>query len=195
MSDLKSDGGLKVEAKDSTIIVYSKDLKSDDPDIKPVYDNIPIVKLAKGQRIVLEAYAKLGRGKDHIKWQPAIASYYYYPKVIVKDPKSDKCRMCVEICPEAVRYSEDKGLEIIDVEKCTFNRWKTCEQVCEGAIEVDWEPNKYIFWIESFGNMPIVDIVEEAFRILKLKFKEFLETLETQLQKSTSEQQSTTQVS
>lgn len=34
-------------------IVYSGDLKSDDPDVKPVTPDIPIVKLAKGQRLVL----------------------------------------------------------------------------------------------------------------------------------------------
>src|SRR6266571_3315459 len=45
-------------------------------------DKVPIVKLAQGQRIKLEAYARLGRGRDHAKWQPASACTYSY------DPKA-----------------------------------------------------------------------------------------------------------
>ena len=46
--------------------------------MKPVSDKVPIVKLAQGQRIKLEAYARLGRGRDHAKWQPASACTYSY---------------------------------------------------------------------------------------------------------------------
>ena len=51
---------LDVEAEDETITVYSEDLKSEDPNIIPVSDKIPIVKLAPGQRVRLEAYARPG---------------------------------------------------------------------------------------------------------------------------------------
>ena len=64
--------------------VYSEDLKPTDPKIVPVYDNIPIVKLDKNQKIKLEAVATLGIGKDHMKWQCALASYE-----IVKKDKGD----------------------------------------------------------------------------------------------------------
>ncbi|MEM4311986.1 MAG: DNA-directed RNA polymerase subunit D [Nitrososphaerales archaeon] len=62
---------LDAEGKDGIKTVYSGDLVSEDPEIRPVSDNIPIVKLAPNQKIKLEAYAKLGRGKDHAKWQAA----------------------------------------------------------------------------------------------------------------------------
>jgi DNA-directed RNA polymerase subunit D len=55
--------------------VYSGDIKSTDPNINPVYDNIPLVKLMAGQKIKLEAEAILGYGREHIKWQPGLASY------------------------------------------------------------------------------------------------------------------------
>ncbi|NYZ80004.1 DNA-directed RNA polymerase subunit D [Candidatus Micrarchaeota archaeon] len=55
--------------------VYSKDLKSKDKDVKPFYDNIPIIKLGEGQAIRLEAKAVLGRGKQHAKFQPCTCSY------------------------------------------------------------------------------------------------------------------------
>lgn len=60
---------------DKLKIIYSKDLKSSNPDVVPVYDNIPIVNLSKGQEIKLEAIAQLGKGKDHAKWQGGLASY------------------------------------------------------------------------------------------------------------------------
>lgn len=55
--------------------VYSKELKSTDSEIIPVYDNIPIVKLTEDQGIRLEAKARLGTGKEHMKWQAGLASY------------------------------------------------------------------------------------------------------------------------
>lgn len=56
-------------------MVYSKDLKSTDPEIVQAYDNIPVVKLTERQKVKLEAVAQLGVGKDHIKWQGGLASY------------------------------------------------------------------------------------------------------------------------
>jgi DNA-directed RNA polymerase subunit D len=62
------------EAKDKTIMVHSDELVSEDEYTKPVSDQIPIVKLAPGQKIKLEAYARLGKGKEHYKWQPSVVS-------------------------------------------------------------------------------------------------------------------------
>ncbi|MBN2518544.1 MAG: DNA-directed RNA polymerase subunit D [Candidatus Altiarchaeota archaeon] len=56
-------------------VVYSKDIKSRDPKIKPVYEKIPIVKLGNGQKIRIEMVANLGKGMKHTKFQSAIASY------------------------------------------------------------------------------------------------------------------------
>ncbi len=44
---------LNIEAKEP-VVVYSRDLKSDDPEVRPVYEDIPIAKLVPGQKIVLE---------------------------------------------------------------------------------------------------------------------------------------------
>jgi len=82
-------------------VVYSGDLVSSDPNVAPVYDNMPIVELLDGQKIMLKATARMGnsrwgmkiynglgarqdaynRGEDisaepgHAKWQAGIASY------------------------------------------------------------------------------------------------------------------------
>ncbi|HID20168.1 MAG TPA: DNA-directed RNA polymerase subunit D [Methanophagales archaeon] len=68
--------------------VYSKELISSDPEVVAAFENIPIVKLITTEReiggvrtlarqkISLEAIARLGRGKEHAKWQPVTACGY-----------------------------------------------------------------------------------------------------------------------
>ena len=56
---------------DQTRTVLSGELKSQDDIVKPIADNIPIVTLAPGQRLKIEAHARLGRGTEHAKWNSA----------------------------------------------------------------------------------------------------------------------------
>ena len=62
---------LDSEATDSIKIVTSAELESKDQVVKPISEQIPIAHLAPGQRIKLEAYARLGRGTEHAKWNSA----------------------------------------------------------------------------------------------------------------------------
>jgi len=61
---------LDARGKERVTTVNSGDLVSEDREIRPVSETIPLVKLALGQSVKLEAYARLGRGKEHAKWQP-----------------------------------------------------------------------------------------------------------------------------
>src|SRR5467141_4352996 len=69
---------LEVEASDPVEVVYTSHLKPENPEVRPVSDKIPIVKLAQGQRVKLEAFARLGKGRTHAKWQPVSAATYSY---------------------------------------------------------------------------------------------------------------------
>ncbi len=53
---------------DTTRTVMSSEITSEDETVKPISDKIPIITLAPGQKIKLEAYARLGRGTEHAKW-------------------------------------------------------------------------------------------------------------------------------
>ncbi|PKP58302.1 MAG: DNA-directed RNA polymerase subunit D, partial [Candidatus Altiarchaeales archaeon HGW-Altiarchaeales-2] len=64
-----------INDSDELKTIYTQDLKSSNPDIIPVYDNMPIVKLSKRQQIKLEATVELGKGREHVKWQGGLASY------------------------------------------------------------------------------------------------------------------------
>ena len=65
---------LDSEATENTKVVTSAELESKDQVVKPISNQIPIVHLAPGQHIKLEAYARLGRGTEHAKWNSANVS-------------------------------------------------------------------------------------------------------------------------
>ncbi|HKU48853.1 MAG TPA: DNA-directed RNA polymerase subunit D [Nitrososphaera sp.] len=73
---------LDSEATDKTKVVTSGELVSEDELVKPVSKEIPIIVLAPNQKLKFEAYARLGTGKDHAKWQPTSAA-------VVKDGKDE----------------------------------------------------------------------------------------------------------
>ena len=59
---------------DTTRTITSAELSSEDQTVKPVSDKIPIVQVAPGQKLKVEAYARLGRGSTHAKWNSANVS-------------------------------------------------------------------------------------------------------------------------
>ena len=81
---------LDSEATENTKVVTSAELESKDEIVKPVSNQIPIIHLAPGQRIKLEAYARLGRGTEHSKWNSANIS------VLTNTDKTDEYILTVE---------------------------------------------------------------------------------------------------
>ena len=81
---------LDSEATENTKVVTSAELESKDQVVKPVSNQIPIIHLAPGQRIKLEAYARLGRGTEHSKWNSANVS------VLTNTDKNDEYVLTIE---------------------------------------------------------------------------------------------------
>jgi len=100
--------------------LYSRDLQSMDPEIVPAFPDIPLVKLDRGQEVEVEAWAVVGKGKEHAKWQPGHAFY---------------------------KQTKDA-------------------------------PAEFEFYVESFGNMPVKDIMLRAARAVRWKGEEFGSWLE-----------------
>jgi len=172
---------LDIEAKDSAKTVYSGDLTSENPNIVPVSDKVPIVKLAPDQRIRLEAYARLGKGEKHAKWQPvSVCAYKYLPKVKIDEKRCDSCGKCVDVCPKRVLTVTEAGkkLELRNIIDCTV--CKDCVDACPKsppAIEVSWDKDMFVFDVESTGALPVERILLEALKILDKKAEAFLEQL------------------
>jgi len=164
---------LDVEAKGEARTVYSGDLVSENPNIAPVSDRIPILKLAKEQKIKLEAYARLGKGKNHAKWQPvSMCTYKYYPEIEITK-RCSVCGKCVDICPRRVLVKKGDSIEVNDVIACTLCR--DCVKACPEsppAIQVLGEENAFIFNIESTSALPPERIMAEASKILDTQLKE-----------------------
>ncbi|MGC8537752.1 MAG: DNA-directed RNA polymerase subunit D [Candidatus Micrarchaeia archaeon] len=55
--------------------VYSKDLVSSDKEVHVANENIPVIKLAEGQRLRVEGKAVLGNGARHAKFQPGFVTF------------------------------------------------------------------------------------------------------------------------
>ncbi len=179
---------LEAEATEKTITVYSRDLKSENLDITPVSDKIPIAKLAPEHKIKLEAYARLGKGKDHAKWQPvSMCTYKYLPQVKIDLERCNACAECVKLCPERVLIDMEEGIETQNVIECTL--CMDCVDACPQnppAIEISWDKEAFVFEIESTGALPVERIMLEALKILDKKIKDF----STQLKKGRKSEES-----
>lgn len=163
---------LEVEAKDGSRTIYSGDLKSESQTVIPVSEKVPIVKLAKEQKIRLEAYARLGKGKNHAKWQStSMCTYKYFPKIMISN-KCDACGKCVDMCPRKVLVKSDNKIEVRDLMACTL--CQDCVEACPTprAIEVSGEEDAFILNIESTGALPPERIVTEAVALLDKQLKE-----------------------
>ncbi|AIF68814.1 DNA-directed RNA polymerase subunit D [Palaeococcus pacificus DY20341] len=157
-------------------VIYSGDLKSDDPDIKPANPNIPIVKLAEGQRLVFNAYARLGRGKDHAKWQPGLAYYKYLTKIHVSKevPNWEKIKDLAE--KRGLPVEENKNELIIKTEKAFYLPREFDEYIGNLIVE-KVVPNTFVFTVESNGELPVEEIISIALKLLMRKGDKFISEL------------------
>ena len=165
-------------------MVYSGDLQSSDPDVKPIYNNIPIVLLAPGQRIRLRAYARLGYGTEHAKWFPVSVAAHRYTPVLEFDPSHEKAGDCIEcieeFAPELAEklrgLREKTRLEILEDVRSATLLWCVRKR-CGDAAKLSFRDDKLIFTVESNGQLPARTIVEEAVKAIRRKALELMDEL------------------
>lgn len=151
--------------------VVSGDLKSKDPKVKPVNDNYLIASLLEDQEIEVVATAVLGKGKVHDKWSPGHMIYRYSPIVkINKQPKNPKAIQ--QICPFNVFDVKKDKLEVANEQECTL--CNACTDVLkDNEITVTGDDTKFIFEVESWGQLDPKEIVKNAISVFNDKLKEF----------------------
>lgn len=171
---------LDVEATEGKKTVYSGDLVPENPDIEPASHNIPIVKLAPDQKVRLEAYARLGIGKTHAKWQPvSVCTYKHLPEIKIDAKRCDACGKCMEACPKKIFVDLGKRIEIRNVIECILCQY--CVDACPlspPAININVDKKAYILNVESTGALPVERILLEAIKILGEKLTDFQDSLQ-----------------
>ncbi len=163
---------IDVQAKDGILEVTSGSLTSDDQAVKPVTPNITITKLPPGKRLKLEAYAVLGTGRTHAKFQPVATVYYrYQPAIEIDLKRCDACAKCVKSCPKGIIKLEEGKIAVVDPEQCT--KCGDCVKACPSdppSVKVSELMDTVLFTVESTGAIPASRIVSEAFDIMKERF-------------------------
>ncbi|AGB01556.1 DNA-directed RNA polymerase subunit D [Methanoregula formicica] len=155
-------------------MVTSSDLIPQDPGAAPVYDNIPIVKLTKGQKLVIEARAILNTGRAHAKWQSTLVCGYKNHPVITVSDVCDACGMCVEECPRDILVAKGKKVQVAEGKLPECSMCRLCERAClasgigeEPAIKISAEPDRFIFVVESDGSLPAKEIMNRALSFIR----------------------------
>jgi DNA-directed RNA polymerase subunit D len=159
-------------------MVHSSDLKSSDPETVPSDDNVPIVELKSGQKLVLTAVARLGYGKEHAKFQTTCLPGYKYVPVIEISDKCDACKQCAETCPRGV-FAMDKNKVVVanpyDCSMCGL-----CVEACDiDAIKLSDDNTAFIYTIETDGAFSAQEIITLAAEALKTKAASLGEVLES----------------
>jgi len=159
--DEKTEGHSKIDVKKEGF-VYSEELKGK---ISPVYNNIPITLLDKGQELSLVASIKAGKGIEHSKFSPGLM---FYRNIV--DIKMDKdCpKEIIEACPKKVFKENNGKIAIDDSSRCDM--CEACVEICKkknkGNIELIPTKNLLIT-LESYWQLEVKDILKKAINILR----------------------------
>jgi len=155
--------------KTGPCLVISGDLKGD---LKPVDPNIPIVELLENQRLKLTAFANLGRGSEHAKWQAANVGYKYLPLINISS-ECDSCGRCVKVCPKNILQKEGNKIKTVNIQRCDL--CMKCVDVCnKKALSVRGDDSSFLFTVETTSGLKPIQILEKSLELLSENAKEFI---------------------
>jgi DNA-directed RNA polymerase subunit D len=166
-------------------MVYSRDLISQDPRIGPAEPDIPIVKLIKDQKVVLEARAVMSVGREHAKWQPTTACGYKLHPIIEVNEHCDACEQCVEECPRGILEVRNGRVAVIEgrLQECSLCR--LCVRTCmntgigdEPGIDVKADESRFLFVVEGDGSLPVREIIGQALEYIRTQSSELTAQIE-----------------
>lgn len=169
---------LQMSLKSKNSMVYASDIKSKDSKVVPAYPKTPIVKLLKGQDIELIATAELGKGKDHIKWAPCLVWYKYKPVVEINQSKIKDPEVVAKVCSKGVLEVKSGKLQINKNKLLSCDLCAACADEVPEGIKLNEKDDEFIFYIESFGQLKVKDIMITALDMLKKELSIFGEALD-----------------
>ncbi|MBI4896174.1 MAG: DNA-directed RNA polymerase subunit D [Candidatus Aenigmarchaeota archaeon] len=158
--------------KQGPCVVKAGDFKSTAPDVKATDAEIPIVELLEGQRLKVEAIAQLGYGRQHAKWQAAIAGYKYLPKV--KITSDEDIEESLRLCPANVFEKKDGKVVVAREENCIL--CMKCTEVSPG-VKVSAKDDAFVFTVETVSGLTPEQILEHSLDSLEKRSNEFIKEL------------------
>lgn len=166
----KTTASLKLSSKEEGF-VNSGELKGS---IDPVFSNMPITFLDKGQEIEIVANVKSGKGVDHVKFSPGLMYYRNTTEIAIDKGLLDEVK---KVCPKCnikekgnkILIIDDKAREITDVIEGIANKVGK-----EAEVEVKPE---LIITVESFGQLEAKDIFKKAIDALEKDLSEVSKAL------------------
>lgn len=132
-----------------------------------VYPDMPIIVLEKGQELEFVAYARIGKGIEHVKYSPG---YFYYRHLYDIEIKKnvDKIKVFLEGKKALLIEKLGKDKYRYDIAEAVLDDLK---KEFKDSIEIVESP-EIIFFIESFGQIDADKILIEAIDVLRENLKE-----------------------
>ncbi len=168
--------------KQGPCMVYSSDLEpiNGDKSLDIPDPHIPIVRLDKGQAILVYARATIGSGLQHAKWQAVVAPRFHEAKTL---------RLSGERSKELVGAAGTGGFQksgktqlLKDPIKAyhairNLRQFHTDEKA-QAAIKIETLPDHYLFEFETTGAITARLALEQALKALDSHCAEFVAGLE-----------------
>jgi len=148
--------------------VYTSDIKTQDPKVKPVFPKMLLTKLLEGQNIEFIAIARLGIGKEHAKFIPGLCFYQGYPEFKIEKGKFEN-DVCAKVCPKKILVVKNKNLSVTDEEKCDL--CGACHDCCPEFVQVHGSSEDFIFTIEPWGQLDEKEMLVTAIEGFNKKLK------------------------
>ncbi|MEM4605710.1 MAG: hypothetical protein QW103_01590 [Candidatus Pacearchaeota archaeon] len=157
---------LKYEAKKEGEEILSQQLGKD----LVAINDIPLVKLNKGQKVEFIARASLGNAKEHSRHLPGLIYYYTYKKINLNNDAKKNFSL-VEVYPKIFTL-ENNEVIVKNEWACDFEE----DDINFKNVEIK-STDKIVFVIESFGMMSTSDILRESVKVLDKNLNELKKEL------------------
>ena len=172
--NLKEDAQIKFYLeKNQKGYIYASDLKSENPDVYPVYPETMIGYLEENQKIKLEAVAIFGNGRMHSKFIPGHVYYYRTADIKLEGELNEKEIENLQLL--GVKIKKGK-IELQEKKEYDRTFLDAIESATNGKIKV-LPKDEFVFIVESYGQYSAEKIIELGLNELERKLKEILSSL------------------
>jgi DNA-directed RNA polymerase II subunit RPB3 len=159
-------------------------LKFREDDGTEVPARIVICKLGPHQHVSVQCTARLGIGKLHAKWSPAVVAMKYEVEIRVNDEAVDQLTLeqrdefVKAVAPNLLNMTEDGRIVVDDlsaaknVDEIMRIAREMAKNPAEPLVDAREIPDRFIFEVETNGSLSAHQVVRSALRRLQAKLGE-----------------------